>query len=241
MMKRWQKKLSIIGLLGVITVVYLNGTRVLKIPGLTSRSDNGGYLMDLGYFAPQDGSFNQFIFGSNTYGGMNSYVSLMNDYDMKRNYGLLDAHSEAAHNGQLNSMARSAFGSWQGHQMKSYGKKIGLVADDALGLRSLRDSKSPVLLVGLLAAVYTGRMLRFDINSDIAMESQTHMDSQNHLQRQYVGWRSHALDASAGASYSNDGQASEITLRKRISSEVSVNYGISDQNQSVGIMYSKGF
>jgi len=240
MMKKVQKQLVIIGVIGAITAIYLNGTRVLKIPGLTSRSGNSGYLMDLGYFAPQSGSFNQLVFGSNSYSGMSSYVSLMNDYDMKHNYGLLDAQGEAAHMDRLHSMAKSAFNSWQTAQTKNYGKKFGLVAEDALGLQSLRDSKSPILFVGLLAAVYSGRTLRFDFNGDIAMESQTQMD-QGSLESQYVGWRSKALDASAGASYTNDGQTAEISLRKRLSSEVSVNYGISDQNQSIGITYSKGF
>ncbi len=237
MMKIWQRQLVLITILASITSIYLNGTRILN--RLKTFDANESYLSNRGYFGAGN-AWTGLLYGNQSrWNSMTGYLSLMGEYDLRRNYGLLDAYDEMSYRGRFSDLANSAITSWRGYHFRTYGKKLSKNISDELELESLKKSGSPLLVVGVLAAAYTGRTLRYRLSADVSMETRTDM-KESHLNGQYIGWKSQSIDATAGASYSTVNRAPAFSVSKKISDDVSVSYDLG-QEHSVGFLYSRGF
>lgn len=236
---RLRRQLVILLILTFVTSIYLNGTRI--ITSFSDRQANSSFLSNLNYFAPVN-TWTSLLFGSqNQWGSMAGYLGLSTEYDMKRNYGLTNSYDEARYHQAFSALAQNAFSQWQNYQVRKYGKIVYNTLDEGLGLQELRANRSPAMVAGaVVAALYTGRTVRYRLSSDMSMESKTSMGGPSQFDGQYLGWRSASLDIAAGASYSTSSQSAVFSVQKRLTQEVSVNYDHSDEN-SIGVSYSKGF
>ena len=218
-------------LLVLVTFIYLNATRIFNPNGLNA------HLSNLTYFGVGN-QWSSALFGDHKrWSSMQHYVSLRNEYEHQSNYGLFDHHTESRYMGRFSDLAASAFADWQSYQLKTAGKWLTQEADEYFGLESLKQSKSPVLLVGVIAAAYMGKTLRYRFDDQNQVETKTTV-TDSKFNEQYLGFRSTAIDVSAGASYGVDGPT--LNLRKFITKEVSVNYDHS-RDRAVGVSYSAGF
>lgn len=237
MMKIWQRQLVIVAILTSVTSIYLNGTRVLN--RFKTFDANESYLSNRGYFGTGNAWTGMLYGNQQRWGSMTSYLSLTHEYDMRRNYGLIDAYDEMSYRGRFSALAQSAVAGWQGYHLRAYGKRLTQGIADELELESLKKSGSPLLIAGVLAAAYTGRTLRYRLTEDVSMEARTDMHS-TRFDGQYIGWKSQSLDATAGASYSAETGSPVLNVSKKITSDVSVNYDLG-QEHSIGVQYTRGF
>lgn len=238
-MRIFHRQLVALAVLTTATVVFLNGTRLGVRDSRFGMGD--GYLGNTNYFADPSNPYLGLLFGQKkSWDSMGSFLALTNDYDMRRNQGLMNSYGQASYNAQFGALAESAVLSWQNQQIGFAGKFFAQEADQALGVQALRRKKSPVMIAGLFLAMYAGRTLRYHMTEDVSLESRTKMDSSSHLNSQYVGWKSNTLEASLGATYSTQSQTPGLNLQKKLTRDVSVNYETGNQ-QAVGVSYSRGF
>jgi len=224
------RSLSVVALVGV-TSLYLNGTRILM-------PENNGYLNDYRYSGVNTLRLGLFG-GRDRWNSMDGYQHLMNEYDTQRNYGLLDRYTESCYQRSFSRLANDALTDFIKFHADNLKASMKLGFDRAIDLDGLRASRSPLLLLGVVAAAYTGRTLRYRLSSEFAFESKTTMlDSR--FNRQYFGCVSSAIGASAGGNYDADGRAMSFTAHKSITSNVRMDYEKSSQH-SVGVSYSAGF
>ena len=224
------RNLAVVALVAV-TSVYLNGTNIF-LP------DNFSYLSNYKY---QGVSFyeSDVFGGKKDWASMSAFTSLSDERESRKNYGLLNPYDEARYHRQFIGLASSALSELQGFHLHSLKSSASDGAKKKLAIESLKASKSPLLLVGVAAAVYSGRTMHYRLSDDLALESQTQM-SHSQLSHQYLGWSSQELGASVGGVYGREDQSMSFSVRKSLSSNVGVNYDKTAEN-SVGINYSSEF
>lgn len=224
------RSIAVVALVAV-TSLYLNGT-LIPLP----ENQTSGFLGDFQY---RSGSAWQVgLFGNRTsWDSMNHFLRLQGEYDYQRNYGLLDPYSEARYHHTFSRLAGDAlenFISYHSDGLKD-GVRSGL--SRVVDFERLRANHSSLVVVGVLAAIYTGRTVHYRINSDIALESQTLLRSET---KQYIGWSLGDYGASGGGTYDAAAKQAGFAIHKRISANVSLDYEMSAEH-SVGVNYSKGF
>lgn len=233
-MKYAFRRILILLALSLVTALYLNGTRIF-VP----RDESNPALSNFRYRGPDD-SWGSLLFGDRAqWGSMRNYLRLSAEYESRRNYGLLDPATAARYHGLFAATAGDALAGWQSERIRAAGRFAGRGLESVVDLRSLRDSKSPLLLVGFVAAAYAGRTLRYDLGDSNAVAARTDLRGGG-FEGQYLGWNNSALGASAGGTYGGAGEPLSFSLSKQVAPGVSVNYdrGASD---SVGVNYSAGF
>lgn len=237
-MRVFHRQIIVLAVLTAATAIFLNGTKL----GLRGFGSGNSFLSNTNYFGSDGAAYHGLLFGNHkSWESMGLYLSMSGEYDLLKNQGLMNAYGEAAYHGRLSQLAQSALSSFQNHHISVHGKFFANEVDDALGLKALRRKKGAVMYAGIFLAAYSGRTLRYEVGDQFSIESRTRM-SDTRFGSQYFGWKSNALEASLGATYSADQHSSSLNLRKRITNEVSVNYEASQQQQhSVGVTFSKGF
>lgn len=222
--------LAVVALVGM-TTLYLNGTRILLPENHLST-----YLGDYQYRS--ESAWRVGLFGNRTsWNSMNSFVRLTGEYDTQHNYGLLDQYSEARYHQAFSHLAGEAlsdFISFHSDTLKN-GARDGFTR--AINLDQLRLDHSSLVYAGVVAAVYTGRTLRYRLSSDLSLESQTLMRTDR---KQYLGWASAGLGASGGGTYDAAVGQMKYSVHKNISSNVRMDYEKATDH-SVGLSYSTGF
>lgn len=234
-MRKTFRQFSALLFLLAVTSIYLNGTRIF---GPTNSLSS--YLSDLSYSGPE-GAWNRALFGGRErWGSMEGYLRMTAEYDHRKNYGLMDGTGEAHYHREFSRMASSALREWRGFYVGAYRRDLVTEAKEAVDWEKLRRNRSPAMVVGVVAAAYTGKMIRYRVSPRMALETRTMMHG-SALANAYVGWSSTALAASAGGSYdAENGGNVALSVRKQITSGVTVNYD-KDADHSVGLSYSAGF
>lgn len=234
-MRKSFRQISAVLLLLVVTSIYLNGTRVLGPTNTLS-----SYLSDLRYSGPE-GVWNRALFGGRErWGSMEGYLRLTAEYDHRKNYGLMDGAGEAHYHREFSRMASNALREWQGYHAGAFRKELINEAKDVVEWEKLKKNRSPAMVVGVVAAAYSGKMIRYRVSPRMALETRTMMQGST-LARAYLGWSSQALGASAGSTYdSENGGNVMLSVRKEIATGVSVNYDKAEDH-AVGVSYSAGF
>lgn len=237
------RQLFIIFVLSAVTGMYLNGTRVLT--GFSSREANYGYLSNFGYIGPENLWTRVLYRDRARWDSMEAYLSLSKEYDFQKHYGLVNAYGERRFFDRFSDSAKGAMSSWQSYQVRSHGRVVGRWIEEALSIDELRKEGSPLMLVGVLAAAYVGRTLRYRLTDDLAFESRSDF-SGSRFQQQYVGWRAAPWSLTAGIWFAPESNLTTITVEKRLTNEVSLKYdhehgGAVNENHSIGVNYSRGF
>lgn len=234
-MRKGFRQILVLILLVAVTSIYLNGTRIF------APSDQNHYLSNLRYEGAGN-EWNQSLFGDHgRWASMENYLRIANEYETRRAYGLLNDADEARYHRKFSQLARNALNDWQGYHMNSARGKIARELNEIPTWQSIRDSKSPPLVVaGILAAAYTGRTLRYRLGTDSTVESRTILQSAR-FESQYVGWSSALLGMSAGSTYGGASRGLAMSVRKVVASGVSVTYDHQTDSDSVGMVYSAGF
>ncbi len=227
---QFYRSLAVIALVAA-TTVFLNGTRVILPDHPLSI-----YLGDTSYRGTS--TWQTGLFGGKTqWNSMDRFIQLRGEHDRQENYGLLDQNSEAMYHQQFSRLAESAlndFVSFHTDALKESAKK-GTIR--ALSLDQLRFDHTTMVFAGVAAAVYTGRTLRYSLNSDLSLESQTLIRSER---KQYLGWVSADLGASIGGTYDAAAGQMNYSVRKNLTSNVTMDYERT-ADHSVGFSYSTGF
>jgi hypothetical protein len=218
-------------LLVIVTAIYLNGTRIL------GPTENFKYLSDLGN-REGPSAWNEYMYGKpGSWGSMSAYEALDREYERERNYGLLDHETEAAYRRKFQALAQNALKSWQRYQADTLAKGLTRKLDERFEIKSFFEGNSPLMALGIVAAAYTGRTMRYHLSDRSTIESRTLMEGSK-LTSQYLGYSNRLLAASLGATYA-EGHGS-LVVSKAITPEVSVNYQNSGDH-AVGVTYSRGF
>lgn len=233
MMRVWCRQLVCLVLLFVVTIVYLNGTRILN-----PFDPNSSYLMNFGYRDRTNAWNDLFFGGSGTWGTYTAYDLLAREYENKKNYGLLDPDQERAYYHQFGNLAQTALSDWQRQRANTMTHSAVGGIDQKYDIQSWARANSAMTALGVAAAVYSGRTLHYRLGSSMGLESRTTMD-RSKLERQYLGWQSSVLTTSAGAQMDPGGK-SGFYLQKQLTTEVSVSYQQMTAH-SIGVNYSRGF
>lgn len=214
-------------------MVYLNGTRLLN-----PMDPNSSYLANFLY-QDRTNAWNEFFFGQKSgWGTFGAYDALLREYEMRRNYGLLDAAAEEAYHRQFGGLAMNAFTEWQRFQMESMTRSAVDGVDRKYDIQTWLRHHRAMSAVGMLAAAYAGRTLRYRIGEGMSLESRTAMNGSK-FEGQFLGWQSSIVAASLGALVETTGR-SGFFLRKRLTSEVSMNYE-QKLERAISLSYSRGF
>jgi len=235
------RQLFFIFVLSAVTGMYLNGTRI--ITGFSSREANYGYLSNFGYLGPEN-LWSRMLYRDHArWDSMEAYLSLSKEYDFQKSYGLLNAYGERSFHDRFSQTARNSVSSWQSYQVRSHSRVVSRWIEETLSLDELRDS--PLALVGVLAAAYTGRTMRYRLTDEFAFESRSDFNG-SQFDQQYFGWRAAPWRLTAGVWFAPNTSATTITVEKQLTSEVSVKYGHEhgggvESNHSIGVNYSRGF
>ena len=224
-------------LLVAVTSIYLNGTRIF-----TPSDENASYLGNLRYEGTRN-DWNQSLFGEQArWASMENYIRLTNEYDSRRAYGLLNDVDEARYHQEFRQLARSALSDLQHYQEGTARGKVLRQLDNVPSWYAIRTSKSPPLVIaGLLAAAYSGQMLRYRLGNSSAMEARTLMQS-TRFESQYFGWSNTLLGVSLGSTYDGATRGLAMSARKDLIGGVSVSYDRqTDNSDAIGMSYSTGF
>jgi hypothetical protein len=223
-------------LLVAFTGIYLNGTRIFSPP-----DGNSSYLTNLRYDGASN-EWNKSLFGEQgRWASMENYIRLRNEYESKRAYGLLNDADEARYNGQFRDLARNALRDWRSYQTSTMRERLGKNLDLIPNWYEIRTSKSaPVMIIGILAAAYTGRTLQYRLSDRLAVESRTILNSAK-FESQYIGWSSSLVGASLGSTYDGASRSIAMSVSKDVGKGVSVNYARQLATDAVTMVYSTGF
>ncbi len=234
-MRRYLRQISAVALLVSVTAIYLNGTKI----GMRGRTVSS-YLSDLRY-SGTEGVWNRALFGGRErWGSMQAYLRLTAEYEYRKNYGLLDGNDEVHYHREFGRMASGALRELRGHHMGNYRRQALNEVKDAIGWEELRKNRAPAMVAGVVAAAYTGRMIRYRVSPRVAFESRTQMQGRS-LAQAYLGWQDTKMGASAGSSYDSESGEVAVSVRKHLTSGVSMNYDLASDNNTVGLSYSAGF
>lgn len=230
------RQLLVLLLLIAITSIYLNGTRLF-----TPSDPNGSYLSNFRYEGVGN-EWNRSLFGESArWANMENYLRVADEYDRRRAYGLLSDADDTRYHEEFRRMARTALRDWGGYHAGRARGKVAAELDEIPSWYAIRTSKSPPLVVaGILAAAYSGRMLRYRLDSDSAFEARTILNSA-HFESQYLGWSSGLLGASVGSTYEGASRGLAMSIRKDVAAGVSVSYDRRIDDNAVGMVYSTGF
>lgn len=234
-MRKGFRQFLVLILLVAVTAIYLNGTRIF------TPTDQNAYLSNLRYEGAGN-EWNQSLFGDHgRWASMENYLRVANEYETRRAFGLLNDADEARYHREFSQLARNALGDWQGYHIGAARGKVARELGEIPTWQSIRDSKSPPLVVaGILAAAYVGRTLRYRLGTDSTVESRTILQSAR-FESQYVGWSNALLGASVGSTYDGARRGLAMTVRKDVAAGVSVTYDRQSDSDSVGMVYSAGF
>jgi hypothetical protein len=235
-MRKGFRQLIVLLLLVAFTAIYLNGTRIFAPP-----EQNSAYLTNLRYEGAGN-EWNKSLFGEQArWASMENYIRLQTEYDSKRAYGLLNDADEARYHGEFRGLAMNALRDWQGYHTGKLREAVGKNLDLVPSWYAIRNSKSaPVVIAGILAAAYTGRMLQYRLSDKMSLESQTILRSAR-FESQYIGWTNSLLGASVGSTYDNTSHGVAMSVTKAVSNGVSVNYARQIDSDAVTMVYSTGF
>lgn len=230
-MQRFSRQFAALVSLLAFTTIYLNGTRVFTPP-----SANSTYLSNLNYSAVN--GWQAAVFGGrNRWDSLDTYRHLVGEYDEKRAYGLLNAYDEAGYSRRFSDLAASALHDLESFHTRAYGKHFANQLSEELNVRALIESKSPLLIFGALAAVYTGRVIRYTISAKMILETRSSF-SRTHFTEQYLGWRHRTSGTSIGTTFG--GLATTISMSQQVTPELALTYDKRDEH-SVGVRYTQGF
>lgn len=230
-MLRFPRQLAALTGLLVFTTIYLNGTRVFAPP-----SANSTYLSNLNYSA--ESGWQSAVFGGrDRWNSMDTYRHLLGEYDEKRAYGLLNVYDEASYSRRFSELAASALHDLESFHTRAYGKRFAGQLAEELNIKALIESKSPLLIFGALAAVYTGRVIRYRLSEQIVVETRSSF-SRSHFEEQYLGWRHATSGTSIGTNFG--GAATSVSMSQQITPEIAVTYD-KRADHSVGVRYTQGF
>ncbi len=230
------RQIIVLLLLVAFTGIYLNGTRIFTPP-----DGNSAYLANLRYDGASS-EWNKSLFGEQGHwASMENYIRLRNEYESKRAYGLLSDSDEARYNGQFRNLARNALRDWRSYQTSTMRERLGKNLDLIPNWYEIRTSKStPVMIIGILAAAYTGRTLTYHLSDKLAVESRTILNSAR-FESQYLGWSNSLIGASLGSTYDGASRSIAMSVSKDVGAGVSVNYARQLDTDAVTMVYSTGF
>jgi hypothetical protein len=232
-MRKGLRQLVVLGSMVAITSIYMNGTRLLSPTDL-----NSTYLTNLRYEGAGS-AWNQGLFGENgRWASMENYIRTVREYDYRKNYGLLNQHDERRYHETFQNLARSALSEWESNRIGAARNALQEQADLIPTWYEIRTSKSPpIVIMGILAAAYSGHTLRYRLTENSTIESRSTMTS-SHLDNQYFGWSNALLGASVGSTF--DGIDLGVSIRKEIVAGVTVNFEQA-VDRAIGMTYTAGF
>jgi hypothetical protein len=235
-MQKGFRQIFVLLLLVAVTSIYLNGTRIFS-----PEDQNSSYLTNLRYEGASN-EWNHSMFGEQAHwANMDRYMALTTEYDSKRAYGLLSQNDQANYDQAFSQMAHSALREWSGYQTRVFRNRVADEMNDIPTWYAIAHSKSPPLVVaGVLAAAYSGKLLKVKVGRDMALETKTVMNSAR-FESQYFGWTDNFVGASVGSTYDNASRGLAMTVRKDVISGISVSYDHQLANDAIGMVYSTGF
>ncbi len=124
------------------------------------------------------------------------YSDRFRDFEMRAKYGLLDAHEERIYASRKSEFAEGIFNEISIYQMREHGKRV---VEAAKRDQYIQKVRRPIELAVLMAAIYSGEPVKFNVNESTRVTAFSNMPSQKGQVAVQSSWVNGSFDYSAGA------------------------------------------
>jgi hypothetical protein len=271
-LRRFQRTFLGLFILASTGFLFFNTTRILqerKIDYVQDDFWNQSSLLYNTKYQQKTWNLNQFIFGNNarTKDSYNQFLSIQSQYEAQKNYGMVNAYTEQMYYLEMSSASIRTLELVQRNQAENIRDSLSIASiKEYLNNPEYSFLKTPVAVVGALAAFYTGRPVRFRLGGQWRLNAQSAGGSEARLallsisrdgfsgvaaresDSQYRLLFNKQLGASFGATsaYKPSTQTTTVGISHALSEGWTVQYdralsGTEKDQETVNLNFSKGF